>query len=157
MEINHEKHYLGSICKRKHEYKNTGCSFRYKNSGQCIECVSITSKIYHKNNPDVERKSKIKYKKNNKEKISVSGKKYYLANKDKKRIIQIRCRKKGIKNLSNWYIRGTIHNELNIDYVKITPIMVIIKRDIIKLKRLKKELCHEFIAKGNKRNPRFDR
>lgn len=33
-----EKKFVGSMCKRNHEYKNTGGSLRWKNSHTCIQC-----------------------------------------------------------------------------------------------------------------------
>jgi len=31
--------YLGTICRRGHEYKNTGKSLRHKSSAYCVECA----------------------------------------------------------------------------------------------------------------------
>lgn len=38
-----EKHRLGSLCKCKHEYLNTGKSLRYKSTNQCFICMRLKS------------------------------------------------------------------------------------------------------------------
>jgi hypothetical protein len=35
--------YLGSLCKRKHNWNNTGKSLRYKSNGGCVECSKIVN------------------------------------------------------------------------------------------------------------------
>lgn len=42
--INPEKYYLGKLCKRKHEYENTGKSLRYKPNRHCYECIKLRDK-----------------------------------------------------------------------------------------------------------------
>uniref|UniRef100_A0A6M3Y091 Uncharacterized protein n=1 Tax=viral metagenome TaxID=1070528 RepID=A0A6M3Y091_9ZZZZ len=37
MKFNPEKHYLGSLCHKNHNYKDTGKTVRY-NSGECFLC-----------------------------------------------------------------------------------------------------------------------
>lgn len=38
VELDQEKHILGNLCKRNHEWNETGKSARYKHNGLCIEC-----------------------------------------------------------------------------------------------------------------------
>lgn len=36
-----DKFYLGSLCKRNHDYKGTGKSLRYKSKRECTECRKL--------------------------------------------------------------------------------------------------------------------
>jgi hypothetical protein len=40
LEFDEEKYYLGSLCKRGHDWNDTGKSRRYKNKGVCVDCVN---------------------------------------------------------------------------------------------------------------------
>lgn len=37
--INTEKHYLGPLCKRRHDHQGTGKSIRYIKSNRCYNCT----------------------------------------------------------------------------------------------------------------------
>ncbi len=73
MKFNPEKHYLGTLCKRGHEWENSGKSLRYIKSNQCIKCLKITNnsrsqkimrEIYlEKNKEKIKLHKKLKYKK----------------------------------------------------------------------------------------------
>ncbi len=65
-----ENKYLGTLCKRGHEYEGTGKSLRFITHG-CVLC----SKEYVKNNIEAVRAAKTKYRKNNISKISEYRKK----------------------------------------------------------------------------------
>ena len=49
IKYNPEKHYLGELCRNKHEYKNTGQSLRYIKSMACVECQKAAMTRYMNN------------------------------------------------------------------------------------------------------------
>jgi hypothetical protein len=46
MKFDPEKHYLGKLCLRGHEYKNTGKTLRYKKSRGCAACIMEHKKAH---------------------------------------------------------------------------------------------------------------
>ena len=46
-----EKFYLGSLCRRNHDYEGTGKSLRYKD-GNCFECTRARSKKWYSENKE---------------------------------------------------------------------------------------------------------
>ena len=44
-----ENKYLGKLCKREHEFENTGKSLRFTNRG-CVKCQKIRSEKYYEEN-----------------------------------------------------------------------------------------------------------
>lgn len=38
-QLDHTRHYLGTLCKRKHNWCNTGLSIRYRGDRTCVTCV----------------------------------------------------------------------------------------------------------------------
>ena len=46
MKFDPSKHYLGTLCKRGHEWENSGKSLRHLKSKNCIECTKIWNKLY---------------------------------------------------------------------------------------------------------------
>jgi hypothetical protein len=76
---------VGSLCKKGHEYKDTGMSLRYKVSNNCVECNKIASKRFYSENK--EKYTEIYNKKylSNPEKVELARKsrrKRYLENRD---------------------------------------------------------------------------
>ena len=68
--------YLGDLCRKDHEYLNTGKSVRCKPTdrpnGKCVCCRKIHSDNYYKKNPEVVKAKSTIWKKNNPEKASKS-------------------------------------------------------------------------------------
>jgi len=52
MKFNPEKHYLGSLCKRGHEWEGSGKSLRYINNRGCFYCTKLKSIQWKKNNKE---------------------------------------------------------------------------------------------------------
>lgn len=84
-EFDAAKFYLGSLCKRSHDWNSTGKSLRYKPSriGTCVECHKIIGKAYALNHPEKCRKARRKYEELNPEKVAESRRKYRLNNPEK--------------------------------------------------------------------------
>jgi|GEM_PF-3751886 len=58
VEFNEQKHYLGSLCKREHDYKGTGHSLRYlpkQKNGRCLYCGRIDALASKKRNASPEK------------------------------------------------------------------------------------------------------
>jgi len=51
--------YVGDLCKRGHEYQNTGGTLR--SAGQCIECKRIEGKERHRKNPEKNREAQKRF------------------------------------------------------------------------------------------------
>jgi hypothetical protein len=77
MKFNPDKHYLGTLCKRGHEWEKSGKSLRYKSIRTCFQCNQI------KNKKQVENKYFKKYYIENKKKLSNQQKKNRKKNKHK--------------------------------------------------------------------------
>ena len=65
MEIPEGK-YLGSLCKRGHDWEGTGKSLRYKGNSNCILCAIARAKLYDQENPEKRLLSSRKFTKNHK-------------------------------------------------------------------------------------------
>lgn len=50
MEFDQTKYHLGKLCKRGHEYKNTGMTLRNKYN-QCLDCGALKSREYYWDDP----------------------------------------------------------------------------------------------------------
>ena len=89
MEFNKDKHYLGTLCKYNHEYKDTGMSLRYKSNGHnCVECLVIYGKKRRIENKDNMKEYLHDYYKKNKEHHKIQCKLW--SKKNKKKIIEMR-------------------------------------------------------------------
>jgi len=122
MKFNPEKHYLGNLCKRGHEWEKSGKSLRYINpyqQGNCIICNRITSKR-HENKVKNTEKRKI-------QKRSAQHR-YYMKNKTKINKRRIECLKKNREKLTDTYIKSLIARRLRISTNKITKNMIIVER-----------------------------
>lgn len=47
-----DKRQLGTLCMRKHDYKDTGKSVRYIKSGNCVQCANIMARKWKSKNRD---------------------------------------------------------------------------------------------------------
>lgn len=81
MNFDAEKFYLGSLCKRSHDYEGTGKSLRYKSRNDCVKCHRITTKKWCiKNKEHIAIRAK-KWAIKNSECLCLSAKKWYKKNK----------------------------------------------------------------------------
>ena len=55
--MNHEKHYLGELCSRGHDYCNTGSTVRAKSHGNCMICMKMNAFVWRRENIDRARAS----------------------------------------------------------------------------------------------------
>jgi hypothetical protein len=106
MKFNPNKHYLGTLCKRGHEWEASGQSLRYTKKNYCVICACEHSVKWQEENPEKckqtkrkatlkwrqknpkkykksKQKSDKKYRIKNLEHIKKNDRKYYLKNKDK--------------------------------------------------------------------------
>lgn len=84
------KYYLGRLCSRGHDYKNTGKSVRRK-SGNCVECDKVSNKRYYEDNKEEILLHQKEYAEKNKERIKKYNTDYYQRNYDRVKL-----------NASNW-------------------------------------------------------
>lgn len=49
--FDHERFYLGALCKNGHEFAGTGKTLRYKSGRHCPECSKLTKKVWGEKNP----------------------------------------------------------------------------------------------------------
>lgn len=112
--IDSSRMFLGSLCKRGHDYKGTGMSLRRKNRGRgCIECASITKSEWRKKNPDRNREHSLRsqqkpefkerrrlYREVNRERIRQQSREYTEKNKE-----AIKARVKAYKDKNRDAIR----------------------------------------------------
>lgn len=108
IDFNAEKLYLGSLCKREHEWNKTGKTLRRKNTKGCLECekeiykqrisedpdwnkkkyqrnreTSIRcNRQFHKNNPEYKKQYNQKYQELNRDRIKQQKKKKYEENRE---------------------------------------------------------------------------
>lgn len=80
MSFDTKKFYLGSLCKRGHDYESTGKSLRYKNRRDCIECHGITTKKWCVENRERIAVKAKKWASRNMESLRFSAKKWYKKN-----------------------------------------------------------------------------
>jgi len=152
------KYYLGSLCKRGHDYDGTGQSLRYMSCVSCrpcVECVKVYGELYkkenreknreyhkklYKENPEKYKKKNRKYRKENPDKCRELDRKYRKENLDKYVEYNIKYRKenpeknressrKETLELSKNYIENRICLTLKIEREKITPEMIELKRE----------------------------
>lgn len=154
-----EGKYLGTLCKRGHDWEGTGKSLRYKN-GDCVKCaykqgglwkkenkdkVKVISHNSRKRNADTIRKYNKNYREAHKEIINkwkcINAKKHI----DKTRIRSNRWSRNNIKNLGDSYIKGKIaesfryKEKVYITHAEIPQELVEAHRIILKIKRKLKE------------------
>ena len=66
--VKHPNKYLGTLCKRGHDYNGTGMSLRYNKKRRCVICHRERAKKSRENDPDYKEKQKVrslKHRKNN--------------------------------------------------------------------------------------------
>ena len=80
-EFDETKLFVGSLCKRGHDWNSTGGSLRTIGKRSCVECGKITVKQWRKDNPEQDKKLRKKY--NNQERIKELKKKHHQANAEK--------------------------------------------------------------------------
>ena len=114
MTFTHEKHYLGPLCKYKHEWADTGQSARHISSRKCAKCLLIRKNTEKRRTMTRKNKSK---------------------NRNKK---AAECR----AVLGDKYIENLLSNQFQMQYHEITQELIEEKRDIMltnrKLKDIKK-------------------
>jgi len=80
-----DKHYLGTLCKRGHDYRGTGNSLRYKKFRSCVRCSKQQHTKYVEDNQDTIIQYRQEYYQKNKAKIlqkqNIYNKHYYQENK----------------------------------------------------------------------------
>jgi hypothetical protein len=79
--IDEARTYLGSLCRRKHEFNDTGKSLRFK-GGDCVKCIQDYMKVYlkeYRSKPDYKEYYK-KWCEDNPEKVKA----YRAKNKEKR-------------------------------------------------------------------------
>ena len=97
---------LGKICIRRHDYKNTGKSLRYRKSRVCIECSNLravgyresgrkskSQATYYLKNREKELQRQERYRLENREKINTRNRRRYQKNKK-----QARARARAYRN-----------------------------------------------------------
>jgi hypothetical protein len=99
MKFNPEKHYLGTLCKRGHEWEKSGQSLRYIRSTDCIMCGNEYMKIWNKKNSDKRKKINQRYNKNNIKKNRETQKKWRQNNPHKIKEYTKRRYKKWLKEI----------------------------------------------------------
>jgi len=117
--------YLGSLCKRGHDWNSTGKSLRYKTSRECIECnkeyqqsekhkearrkyeqsekVKEVKRNYYQGNKEIISKKQRKYRQKNREKLNQNAAKYYHENKEKAKQYYQGNKEKQIKYSMEYY------------------------------------------------------
>jgi len=104
------KYYLGTLCKREHDYNNTGKSLRYKKGRNCYCCLQE----YYQSNKDTMYSNYKKWKSNNKERYE------YLKHKHRLEYKEIALEKnkqwyQNNKDKHNESYRNYINNRLKTD------------------------------------------
>lgn len=99
-----EGFYIGKLCKKGHEFNESGGSLRYSSCNNCVECsrkkerqeyrkkyyrenrerVKENAKNYRKTHLEARRDYHREYRKANREKILASKREYYLKQKKKR-------------------------------------------------------------------------
>ena len=74
---NPEVLYLGTLCRRNHDFEKTGCSVRNRKHGYCYLC----SKLVQEQHRETRLKQQAEYRKKNKEKIKENARRYREENR----------------------------------------------------------------------------
>lgn len=75
-------HYLGSLCKRGHEYQDTGKSLKRTTDGGCLKCRGIHGAIYQKKYKETINAKSRRWRESNKEKVAQINKRQYERNRE---------------------------------------------------------------------------
>lgn len=84
--VDTEKLYLGKLCKRSHDWNNTGFTLRYVKGSICPECKRLTGRLWEKQNPEAVREMGRRKRAKNPDRY----KNYYHRNLEKERARGIR-------------------------------------------------------------------
>ena len=120
MEFDTSKHKLGGLCKRGHEWEDSGMSLRTKSNSECIEC----RKVYVIENKEKILKYKKEFHQNNKKRV----------NKKRRKVA-----KKNRKMMGDSYIKKRLKVITGLDIKDITPKMVEAKKAILQKEREQKK------------------
>lgn len=71
------KYRLGSLCKRGHNWNETGQSLRYKGDYSCVECSKLKAQEYEKRNREKRNQRHREWKEKNPEKWKAAQEKYW--------------------------------------------------------------------------------
>jgi hypothetical protein len=143
MNFDKTKFYLGKLCKRKHQWQNTGKSLRKTKKRICNECVLLLSRRWTKNYPNKKKEHNKKWRLKNLEYDKSRKKIHYIENKKQTCKRQAIHYKKQIDNLEDQYIKHLImSNKIfpSLSRKDITREMIQIKQIILKIKRQQKHL-----------------
>jgi hypothetical protein len=149
-EFDESKYYLGTLCKRGHDYEGTGKSlYRGRPEYRCVECGRERDQRWKKNHPEY----MIRYREEHKEEIRAKNREYEQAHRgkrkkqrrDRKRIdplydkeyrnknrdrINAYCRarnRKQIKDLHDTYVKHAIRNTYGIKFRDVPQELVELK------------------------------
>lgn len=150
-ELNPEIHYLGKLCKRGHDYLDTGGSLRYKNkTGPCVLCALNRNKLSGAkvvaNKYNQLAKNKVKRKKYQKEyRQTPKSKEAEKKRKQSPKAKLVRNNRESFlrANLSDSYIKKLMSERKSLNVKNITPQMIELKRELIIFNRLQKEILNE--------------
>ena len=82
-EFDSSRLYLGSLCKRGHDWNNTGQSLRRRGNGGCTECERQSHNLSRAKDPEKARETRRKYRQENLESIKQRDRLYREANRDR--------------------------------------------------------------------------
>jgi|TARA_Y100000310_G_scaffold83971_3_gene80640 hypothetical protein len=141
MDIIPKNRYLGKLCKRGHDWNDTGQSLKSIFNRGCIKCSNISVHNYYiRNKEKIKKKASIrgyKYRANlsqkQKDKNNAISMKYYYNHREMRLIKSRKYQKKAQNELADWYVarNGLIMS------IKDAPLELInAKRETMKLQRL---------------------
>ena len=127
--------YLGTLCKKHHNYKNTGMSLR-TNSGDCIECEKERRKANIEKIREINKRASAKYKRTPRGKqIEIEcSKRYYQKVKNttefkvKQRIGIKRRQRRARASLYGSYIKTTLQKQHGVPRELISDELIELKR-----------------------------
>ena len=147
--------YLGTLCKRGHEYENTGMSLRYKKNRYCVECSKGQKYVEYKKIYRAANKNKIneynkkyyaanidkirKYRLDNKDRIKEGNRKYRLNSRDKIREYGRKRDRESVRDLRDKYVK----KQIGLKVSEITEEMIVLKREQLQLMRSIKQFKEE--------------
>ena len=73
--------FLGSVCKRQHDWNGTGHSLRKIKKGECVDCSKVAGKEWRKRNPEKTAEGRTKY--NQQERVKEYKRQHHLRNSDR--------------------------------------------------------------------------